>query len=72
MWAKVITLANITTGDGKHLTQECKEANFTSDCHHSLTHLIGQKQANRIERAGNCGQKRSMNAFFEQTTDTKD
>jgi hypothetical protein len=37
MWAKVITLADITTGDGKHLTQECKEANSTSNCHHSLT-----------------------------------
>jgi hypothetical protein len=37
MWAKVITLANITTGDGKHLTQECKEENVTSNCHHSLT-----------------------------------
>jgi hypothetical protein len=36
MWAKVITLADITTGDGKHLTQDCKEENFTSTCHQSI------------------------------------
>jgi hypothetical protein len=30
MWAKVITLADITTGDGKHLTKECKEENCIS------------------------------------------
>jgi hypothetical protein len=36
MWAQVITLADITTGDGKHLTQDCKEANCISICHHSI------------------------------------
>jgi hypothetical protein len=36
MWAKVITLADITTGDGKHLTTECKEENFIFHCPRSI------------------------------------
>jgi hypothetical protein len=28
MWAQVITLADLTTGDGKHLISECRDENF--------------------------------------------
>jgi hypothetical protein len=33
MWAKVVTLADITTGDGNHLMPESLEKNFTSKHH---------------------------------------
>jgi hypothetical protein len=36
MWAQVIKLADLTTGDGKNLISECRDKNFRSSVHHSI------------------------------------